>query len=257
VALLLALVSILVLTCLVQWSLLHALSGIRRVDAQRRVLHRALARESARATLSALLDTTPLGSLASVLVPLVGDTTVRVTPLPDGWVRVGVLAAGHEFMAELARVVPWSWPCAAATVSAAPNAPPGAIRADTDGPCVAVHITSRAVVDSLVAAWERGIVSRPLIDTLILSATASDSPRLYRARDAIHITGGAVVRGLLWAPVIHVAASARVEGSLLAMERLEVSAGGSVVADAGAVMEAWSTVVRVHRLGRRGVLTFP
>jgi hypothetical protein len=258
VALVLALASILVLTCLVQWSLLHALSGIRRVEAQRSVLQRALARASARARLSALLDTTALGTLTGGPVTLSGDTTVTVTAQADGWVRVALHAAGTEFSAELAHTRPWPGPCAAATVSRPPTASPAAIRADSIGQCVALHLTQRASTDSVQARWEEAIVPpRPPLDTLRLTAALTGHPRLYWARAVIHIDGGAVVRGLVVAPVVHVAAGARVEGSVLAAERLEVGLSGVVVADPGAALAGWSTAARIQRLGRRGLLAFP
>jgi len=258
VALVLALASLLVLTCLVQWSLLHALSGIRRVDAQRSVLQRALARASARARLSALLDTTALGPLTAGPVPLAGDTTVTVTALADGWVRVALHAAGTEFSAELALTRPWPGPCAAATVSSPPMASPAALRADSTGLCAALHLTARASADSVHARWEQAIVlPRPPVDTLTLTAAVAGYPRLYWARAVIHIDGGAVVRGLVLAPVVHVAAGARVEGSILAVERLEVAHGGMVVADPWAALAGWSMAARIQRLGRRGLLAFP
>jgi hypothetical protein len=91
----------------------------------------------------------------------------------------------------------------------------------------------------------------------VVNASVGAAPGMYHAGQRVVVRGGALLRGLVLAPSVHIEAGAVVEGSVLATIELTLAPGGRLVADAWAADSGWWAGARIHRLGRRGLLAFP
>jgi hypothetical protein len=202
-----------------------------------------------------LLATTPRSGL---LAPMVfgGDTTVAVSSLSWPWHRVSVTTGGQLVMAQIATTAversPW---CAAVVAGDITGGEPPAVAADPEFLCEHAVLTLSA--DSLTvatAALVDALVVPPVPDTI--AAWPYPAPeRVWIARDVVHVPAGVSVEGLLIAPIVWIAAGARVRGAILASDRAVIEPGALVHGDRLVLSRVLAASARLTLLGRRGMLS--
>jgi type II secretory pathway pseudopilin PulG len=259
VALVLALVVILLSTAVASAALATARSALQRAAESQLELRDQLARESVRATAAAWLSTSPAATLSATDVVIAApDTVLRALAIGQGWYRISIRSGSREVSGEIARTMPWVAPCEAVITRAPVGLSRSVVASDPSIYCAdSVRGVPAGALDSLLTDWERGIVSGAVPDTLDLSAGGSAQPEIWRARSVIRVAPGALVTGIVWAPVVEIAGTASVRGLVLASAMVRADPGATILARPLDASAAWARQARAHLFGRRGLLSPP
>lgn len=233
IALLVALIVVLVLAGLASSALATARIALGRATESHLTLRAELARDGLRARVAARAASVPAAVwLAAPWLVAGPDTTVQLQSLGSGWYRWSAHTAERTILAELARVPPWVAPAVDSVI-----------------------VLSAVAFDSLRAAWSTDLVPSVAPESLVLQGSVA--PGVHRASRHVRVGAGAVVHGIIWAPVVTVEGGAHVRGLVVARDSVIVAPGSWLEADPLPAVAGWATEARVHLLGRRGLLAPP
>jgi hypothetical protein len=257
-ALVAALGAIGVLASLAVLAQLSARMALREVTALRAEAQAEASRESLRARAALAIARTPRGSLLAAAARIGGtDTAVTVTAGAWPWHRVEIAAAGETVAAEFARAsVPPLW-CAAIASAGMTSIAPGTLRLAVPSPCA----SSVAVIDStgyasFASALERDLVLRSIPDSVTVAATELRTGVIV-ALQRVTVAAGASVVGVIVARDVRVGTGATLEGAIVAADTVVVQTGATVVGDERIALEALRGAARLRMLGRRGLVLLP